>query len=255
MSYKATNWAWEQPLKSIDKFVLVALADMADEQQSCFPSQQTLARMVGASEVTVRRSIVRLSEFGLLTREERRRKDGRKSSDRYFLKITELHRSNRPVGDFTDQIGATSPIIQDDFTGQSDRYIEEEPSVNHQRTISGARKRATRIPEPFMLTAEMRAWAAAEVPDLDVDMHTREFVDHWRAASGQSASKLDWVATWRNWMRKAHRWSKPDRSRTFAQQKQDNMLALVAKYEQEEVSRGEIGDREAGRVLSIGRGA
>lgn len=66
----------------------------------------------------------------------------------------------------------------------------------------GPRKRGTRIPEPFMLTTEMRAWAATEVPNVNVDASTRRFVDHWRAESGAKATKLDWVATWRNWLRR-----------------------------------------------------
>ena len=213
MSNKALHWAWNLDLKTTDKFVLVALADMADESHSCFPGQQTLAQMVGASETTVRRSISRLSEMGLLTREERRNKSGYKTSDRYFLQLdvtANSHRSNRPVGaDLTGQSVPTSPVIHDDLTGQSDRYIEEEPKENPQRTTSGARKRACRIPDPFVVTVEMRAWAASETPGLDVDAHTREFVDYWRAESGAKAAKRDWVAAWRNWMRKAHRWNTP----------------------------------------------
>lgn len=64
------------------------------------------------------------------------------------------------------------------------------------------RKRGTRIPEPFMLTHEMRDWAAEEVPLVDVDASTRRFVDYWRAESGAKATKLDWVSTWRNWLRR-----------------------------------------------------
>ena len=66
MSYKATNWAWELGLKMPEKFVLVALADMADEKQSCYPGQATLSRMTGASESTVRRALNRLEDGGLL---------------------------------------------------------------------------------------------------------------------------------------------------------------------------------------------
>ena len=65
-----------------------------------------------------------------------------------------------------------------------------------------ARKRATRIPEPFIVTPDMRKWASGEVPGVDVDHATRMFVDYWRAESGQKATKRDWVATWRNWLRR-----------------------------------------------------
>jgi hypothetical protein len=66
------------------------------------------------------------------------------------------------------------------------------------------RKRGTRIPEPFIVTREMRDWAATETPTVDVDAATRKFVDYWRAKSGRDATKQDWTATWRNWLRNDH---------------------------------------------------
>jgi hypothetical protein len=62
-------------------------------------------------------------------------------------------------------------------------------------------KRATRIPDPFVLKAEMRQWAAKEVPAIDVDRATKQFVDYWRAAAGRTATKKDWLAAWRYWLR------------------------------------------------------
>lgn len=61
--------------------------------------------------------------------------------------------------------------------------------------------RGERIPEPFILTGDMRAWAAAETPGLDVDAETRAFVDYWRGVPGARGRKLDWPATWRNRLR------------------------------------------------------
>lgn len=66
----------------------------------------------------------------------------------------------------------------------------------------GAAKRGTRLPEPFMLTAEMRQWAVGEAPSVDVDASTKKFVDYWRAVPGAKGVKIDWIATWRNWVRK-----------------------------------------------------
>lgn len=78
-------------------------------------------------------------------------------------------------------------------------------------TSVGPRKRGTRIPEPFMLTTEMREWAATETPTVDAEASTRRFVDYWRAETGAKASKLDWVATWRNWLRRDADSKKPNR--------------------------------------------
>jgi len=67
----------------------------------------------------------------------------------------------------------------------------------------GEKKKTKRsIPEPFMVTAEMRLWAAESVPAVSVKAETENFCDYWRGAGG---TKLDWVATWRTWMRKAQK--------------------------------------------------
>jgi hypothetical protein len=49
----------------------------------------------------------------------------------------------------------------------------------------------------------MVAWARANHPTVDGRAETERFKDHFRAAPGQKGVKLDWLATWRNWMRTA----------------------------------------------------
>ncbi|MBK9162887.1 MAG: helix-turn-helix domain-containing protein [Acidobacteria bacterium] len=73
-------------------------------------------------------------------------------------------------------------------------YIEEQNQQKEEQ------KRGTRIPDPFLLTAEMRAYAAERRPDIDVGIETEKFCNYWRAKAGQGARKLDWTATWRNWI-------------------------------------------------------
>lgn len=89
--------------------------------------------------------------------------------------------------------------------------IGKEISNSSSAKKSGAAKRGTRIPEPFMLTNDMREWASNEVPTVDVDASTRRFVDYWRAETGAKATKLDWIATWRNWLRRDADSKKPNR--------------------------------------------
>lgn len=87
----------------------------------------------------------------------------------------------------------------------SERVAAQERMATHRAKKTEPReprKRGERIPEPFLVTPDMRQWAATEVPLVNVDDATRRFVDYWRAASGQTASKRDWTAAWRNWLRK-----------------------------------------------------
>jgi hypothetical protein len=41
------------------------------------------------------------------------------------------------------------------------------------------------------------------LPSVNGRHETEKFVNYWRAKSGRDATKLDWPATWRNWMLKA----------------------------------------------------
>ncbi|MCT2299777.1 hypothetical protein M3G04_02480 [Dietzia cinnamea] len=66
-----------------------------------------------------------------------------------------------------------------------------------------ARKRATRIPEGFTPSPEVIEAMRAECPRVDLEAENRKFVDYWTAKAGKDATKLDWDATWRNWIRRA----------------------------------------------------
>lgn len=61
-------------------------------------------------------------------------------------------------------------------------------------------RQGTRIPEDFTVTREMAAWAQQRRPDVDGRTETERFVNHWTAKTGKDATKLDWNATWRNWI-------------------------------------------------------
>ena len=62
-------------------------------------------------------------------------------------------------------------------------------------------KRGSRLPQDWFLTKAMGDWATQERPDLDVRQVAEQFKDYWVAQAGQKGVKLDWDATWRNWVR------------------------------------------------------
>lgn len=62
------------------------------------------------------------------------------------------------------------------------------------------RKRAARISEDFHVTPEMKLWASTKAPQTDLATETEKFINYWVAKSGKDATKLDWTATWRNWI-------------------------------------------------------
>lgn len=78
---------------------------------------------------------------------------------------------------------------------------------NKEKTSEAPRKRSadgTRVPDPFPLTDALRSWASAEVPGVDVEKATAEFLDYWRGVPGAKGRKLDWVGTWRNRLRELY---------------------------------------------------
>jgi DNA-binding Lrp family transcriptional regulator len=91
MAYEATHWAWKLKLPgqrtSTTKFVLVALADMADESFSCFPGQERIATMVDCSVSTVGDAMKMLEGLGLIERKRRYTEGGYRTSDRYVLQV------------------------------------------------------------------------------------------------------------------------------------------------------------------------
>ena len=66
--------------------------------------------------------------------------------------------------------------------------------------------RGTRIPIPYIVAPDDQEWAEQNHPGIDWDLETKKFVDHFRAKTGKDATKLDWPATWRNWIRRAGEW-------------------------------------------------
>jgi hypothetical protein len=62
------------------------------------------------------------------------------------------------------------------------------------------RARGTRLLQADF-PAEWRLWCVAQRPDLSPEMVWASFRDYWVAKPGKDGVKLDWAATWRNWVR------------------------------------------------------
>lgn len=84
-------------------------------------------------------------------------------------------------------------------------YPSEEQNPSTAAQAPPKQRRGTRVPDDFAksLTPGLVAWARRECPHVDGRRETERFMDYWQSKSGQGACKLDWIATWRNWMRTA----------------------------------------------------
>lgn len=77
MSVHVSSRAWKtQGLSFAEKLVLLKLADMANDEGVCWPSNATIGRECGLDARSVRRITARLEARGLLTRKAQYRKGG-----------------------------------------------------------------------------------------------------------------------------------------------------------------------------------
>lgn len=85
MSIQAVSWALEQIAPMAPKFILVCLANYADENGECWPSIKTMARNAGCGERSVYRYLDELMELGLIEKQEQTGKNGGRTASRYKL--------------------------------------------------------------------------------------------------------------------------------------------------------------------------
>lgn len=64
-------------------------------------------------------------------------------------------------------------------------------------------KRGTRLPENWQPSEADFQFAWEILGSQGTVNETERFRDYWHAKAGKDATKLDWSATWRNWVRKA----------------------------------------------------
>jgi hypothetical protein len=73
-----------------------------------------------------------------------------------------------------------------------------EQSRTEQRKKPLKRGAASRIPEDLKPDLP---YALNLLPDIDAEEEAKRFCDYWKAKTGAGATKADWPATWRNWIR------------------------------------------------------
>ena len=111
-------------------------------------------------------------------------------------------------------------LEQDDISVISERYqsdsleteTETETETEKERekeTEAKQRTKGSRLSADWVLPKEWADWARQERPDLDLRSVGEQFRDYWSAKAGSGATKLDWQATWRNWVRNQKQSYKP----------------------------------------------
>ena len=196
MSIEVMNAVWSQSkAEGRARLVLLAIADMQGEL-GAWPSISTLARMVNASERSVKRDIKTLQELGeLIVHNQAAPVDAQYRPNRYFVSLSGVTDSVTGVTDGAS--GVTAQVSRGDSSGKSGVTGTGTLSLN--RTL----KNPNRLLDEDFWPNE-KAWETMEehFPHLDLKLETHAFIDYWIS---KGSMKKDWNAAWRNWIRMAHK--------------------------------------------------
>ena len=85
---------------------------------------------------------------------------------------------------------------------QSPRSHHKDTDREKREAKASHKKRGSRLPESWVLPKTWGEWAASEGwPETVIRIEAEKFRDYWHGKPGKDGVKLDWLATWRNWMR------------------------------------------------------
>jgi uncharacterized protein YdaU (DUF1376 family) len=165
-----------------------------DEQPIPEETQMVIRRLrLGSDEVMFLQNV--LSDFFVLGKKGYEHK-------RIEVEIKDYHEQvekNKNNGKLGGRPKKTQSVISG-LPDESQNNPNQEPlTINHKPIEKN--KRGSRLPQDWFLTKSMGDWATQERPDLDVRQIAEQFKDYWVAQAGQKGVKLDWDATWRNWVR------------------------------------------------------
>lgn len=219
MSVKAVAWAYEQRTGDpVKKSVLVAIADVADDEGYCWPSVALIAFKAEVHSRTVQRHLRSLEAMGLLAVDrERTRPNGSSSSNVYRLPIhvqrlfpTEPlvnEGDNLPPSGNLSPSGKLPPLARGRGEGgagvtpyepPSERLVDTPPARARPKKPEGSL-----IPEGFGISREVREWARRRGYEPYLDLHLEHFLDYAKggAQGGKPVLALDWEAKFRSCVR------------------------------------------------------
>jgi len=208
-------------LTSSRRMVLVCLANYAGDDGHSWPSQQLIADESGCGIRSVKDHLKWLEENGFMIRKTKSLGQGNGSRTSYHIMLPRLSRA---------PLDARAEIAGANIARAKSRNCEgsippltnrQEPSVTTANAVvvrasapppiaeqpkraaqPRSSARGSRIPSNWTPTPQDYAFASSEgLTREEINREADKFRDYWTAASGRNACKLDWQATWRNWIR------------------------------------------------------
>lgn len=175
-------WAIKQKVgNTTAKFVLLMVANYADEQGRAWPSQERLAEGIEASRHTVMRALDFLEQEGFLTRVRRHREDGSRMADVIHL-------------------GLCSNLQRSKNSEPKSQSATAEPITEPIRKGKDAGARGSRLHEDWTPSKEGWDRAVERIGLKGTEVELEKFRNYWLSKAGRDAVKLNWERTFSNWI-------------------------------------------------------
>lgn len=175
MSVRAMAWAWSKECPTAAaKLVLLKLADHADDDGVCWPSQGRIAKDTGLTRNWVNAQIAKLAELGILIVEQRINPQGQQTN-RYVLRCSPSEQgcllsehppvysvdTNHHLEPSKERIPLTSPKGETDF----DRWYAVYPHKVAKAAAVKAFKTAIKLAPLDELIAAVARYVESKPPD------------------------------------------------------------------------------------------
>jgi hypothetical protein len=160
-----------------------------------------LAALVGSTPKDVQRYLDELEAAGVFSRDE----SGVMFSRRMVrdTEKAERDKANGGRGGNPTLKPQDKARVNPSVNGKDKAHIPEPEPEKKKKDPSGPKK-ASRLPESWRPAPGGIEYAEkCGLSTGEIDREIERFRNHWQAKAGRDAAKLDWDATWRNWVLKA----------------------------------------------------
>lgn len=195
MSIDATKWAWSAPVESASqRVVLLALADRAGEEHTCWPSTIRIQKDTCLDLKTVKSTITRLVEIGLLADTgERKGATGRVRVLR-LIGVNGREEMNPKTESFQKRNDSEIGSLNEPKNGSMNRpkngsqNLSRNLSKNLESTPAKKQTRKTAMPVDFGISESVKTWAASKGFD--------RLEQHLEAFKGKAIASAYTYANW-----------------------------------------------------------
>lgn len=204
-----SDWlAGTRGLTAAETGVYITLVAMMYENEGPVPDDaKRLARLCGSTPAAFKKAIDGLVSTGKITVDERG----------FFNRRVEIEIEKRSEKRASASASANARWkktqqnqYKDDANAsetQCERNANQKPDTREEKEEANAssKKRGSRLPADWHLPKAWGEWAVSSggMAEDEVRREADRFRDYWLGVPGQRGVKLDWLATWRNWISKA----------------------------------------------------